>query len=72
MLGVGVEGTHLPEVVLDRGRRLELYLADVKSRSGVRERINLAFMKAFSGGPGWPTCSSPWCPARHDASKFAT
>lgn len=50
MLGVGVESTHLPEVVLDRGRRLELFLADMKSRSGVQERINLAFMKAFKSG----------------------
>ena len=50
MLGVGVESTHLPAVVLDRGRRLELFLADMKSRGGVQERINLAFMKAFKSG----------------------
>ena len=32
MLGVGVESTHLPEVVLDRGRRLELFLADIRNQ----------------------------------------
>ena len=50
MLGVGVESTHVPEVALDRGRRLELFLADMDSKDRVQERINRAFINAFDEG----------------------
>ncbi|CAM9456528.1 unnamed protein product, partial [Ascophyllum nodosum] len=50
VLGVGVESTHVPEVALDRGRRLELFLADMDSKDRVQERINRAFINAFDEG----------------------
>lgn len=50
MLGVGVESTQLLDVVLDRGRRLELFIADNDAREGVQERVNTAFLKAFNWG----------------------
>lgn len=50
MLGVGVETTYTPEVVLDYGRRLELYLADPTSAAGVRNRIKDVFLKSYNAG----------------------
>ena len=50
MVGIGVETTNLPEVVLDRGRRLELLLAVQETKGVVLERIDTAFAKAFNAG----------------------
>lgn len=50
VLGVGVETTQLPEVALDRGRRLELFLADKGASNDVQERITSSFVKAFDSG----------------------
>ena len=45
ILGVGVEETQLPEVALDRGRRLELFLADETTSGKVEDRVQVAFKK---------------------------
>ena len=50
VLGVGVEDTQLPEVTLDRGRRLELFFADERSSTKVEDRVKVAFKKAFDSG----------------------
>ena len=50
ILGVGVEDTQLPEVTLDRGRRLELFLADGTKSGKVEDRIKVAFQKGFDTG----------------------
>lgn len=45
-----MESTQLPEVTLDRGRRLELFLADMSAFGPVQDRINASFSKAFKQG----------------------
>lgn len=49
VLSVGVETTLLPEVVLDRVRPLERFLAD-KSGAHLDDRLKTGHLKAFNMG----------------------
>lgn len=52
VLGVGLESTRLPEVALDAGRRLEMYVADTSDnmRRQLRDRVRESFSRAFNTG----------------------
>ena len=52
ILGLGIESTQLPEVALDAGRRIEMYLADTSTsmRGDLEPRIQAPFSRAFNAG----------------------